>query len=187
MNRRASIPALVSFFVLLPAAGRPAPGRAATEAAWRIHSGRAANASRQAEATDSRIGEAAVAPVPEIRFDEFFSPVVGDRGLEITGRLQALHGKRVAISGYMVREPRRSPGLFILAPRPARVTDDGFCLIDDIPTSCLHVVTGAGSRAEPFRPGRLHVVGILEVGPAAMPDGRNAYVRLRLDPGAALP
>ena len=175
---------LLPLLALLPVAARPDTGRTAAEAAWRIHSARAAEVIRRADITETRLGGADAAPEAEIRFEEFFSPVVGDRGLELSARLKSLHGKRVAVRGFMVREPRRSPGIFILAPRPARVTDDGFCVIDDVPTASLHVVTGTGTsaRAEPFRPGRLHLVGILEVGPAPMGDGRNAYARLRIEP-----
>jgi hypothetical protein len=179
----ARLASLLPLLALLPVAASPETGPSATEAAWRIHSARAADAIRRAEITETRLGEAAATPEAEIRFEEFFSPVVGDRGLELSARLKSLHGKRVAVRGFMVREPKRSPGIFILAPRPARVTDDGFCMIDDVPTTSLHVVTGTGAsaRAEPFRPGRLLLVGVLEVGPAPMADGRNAYARLRIE------
>lgn len=183
MPLRAPLAVVVPLALLLPnLPASPEAGRAAAEAAWRIHSVRAAEAVRRAETSETRFVEAAAAPEAAIRFDEFFTPVVGDRGLELSDRLKSLHGRRVAISGFMVREPRRSPGIFMLAPRPSRVTDDGFCLVDDVPTTCLHVVTATGNRVEPFRPGRLHLVGILEVGPAPMADGRNAYARLHMEP-----
>src|SRR5262245_11188419 len=56
--------------------------------------------------------------VVELSFAEFFEPV-GEGGLEYTARLRSLAGKRVRLSGYMVREERRHRGLFLLARRSA--------------------------------------------------------------------
>jgi hypothetical protein len=187
MKKASRLPLVLPVFAGLWAtssSAAPEDGRAATALAWRIHSIRASDALRQAEAAS--VEPATPADGAELRFDEFFASVVGDRGLELSARLRSLHGRRVVISGFMVREPRRTPGMFLLAPQPARVTDDGFCLFDDLPTATLHVLTGSGpaDRPEPFRPGRLTLVGILDVGSAPMADGRNSYVRLRLDPTA---
>jgi hypothetical protein len=112
---------LLPLLALLPVAASPETGSSATEAAWRIHSARAADAIRRAEITETRLGEAAAAPEAEIRFEEFFSPVVGDRGLELSARLKSLHGKRVAVRGFMVREPRRSPGKPLPDPIPLKI------------------------------------------------------------------
>ncbi len=170
--------------ILTLAAASAAPERGDAGPAWQLHALRAAEALRQAGAAETRVGDNADRPCAELTFGEFFGREVGDRGLVLSPRLLGLHGKRVVISGYMVREQNRLPGLFVLAPWPAQVSNDGFCLVDEVPPANVHVLAApAGAqRPFPYRPGRLRVVGTLEVGPQPMPDGRNAFARLRLDP-----
>jgi len=169
------------------AAASAASERSDSGPAWRLHSLRAAEALRQAGAGETRVGVAPDASAEELTFGEFFGREVGDRGLVLSPKLRGLHGKRVVISGYMVREQNRLPGLFVLAPWPAQVSNDGFCLVDEVPPANVHVLAApAGAqRPFPYRPGRLRLVGILEVGPQPMPDGRNAFARLTLDPDPA--
>lgn len=164
------------------------PGGGAANAAWSVHAARAAELLRQAGAGGMRVVAAQAGPAEELSFREFFGPEVGDRGLVLSPRLKDLHGKRVVISGFMVREQNRSPGLFVLAPWPAQVTSDGFCLIDEVPPASMHVEVAppGAARNVPYRPGRLTLSGTLEVGPQLMADGRNAFARLRLDPDPAL-
>lgn len=166
------------------AAAAAAPDRGDAGPAWRLHSLRAAEALREAGAGETRVGNAADEPAEELTFGEFFGREVGDRGLVLSPKLLGLHGKRVVISGYMVREQNRSPGVFVLTPWPAQVSNDGFCLVDEVPPANVHVLAApaGGQRPFPYRPGRLRLSGILEVGPQPMPDGRNAFARLRLDP-----
>ena len=46
----------------------------------------------------------APAGVTDLEFNEFFVPIVGDRGLELTDKIRALHGQRVRLLGFMVRQ-----------------------------------------------------------------------------------
>ncbi len=165
-----------------------AAGDTAGSAAWRLHASRAAQALAQAGQTTSELTGGS-AEVPELRFSEFFSQAAGDRGLELSARLRALDGQRIRIAGFMTREQQRSEGVFLLTPWPTQVSNDGFCLIDDLPPATLHVLApgrSAGGRI-PYRPGRLMLTGILEIGHAVTPDGRNSFARLRLEEDPAAP
>src|SRR5436190_3112155 len=49
----------------------------------------------------------------ELKFEDFFASPVGPRGLEFTEKVRSLDGKRVRIVGFMVRQEKPSPGVFI--------------------------------------------------------------------------
>jgi hypothetical protein len=117
-----------------------------------------------------------------LSFQEFFEPV-GDGGLEYTARLRSLAGKRVRLTGYMVREERRYRGLYLLAPHASTAQLAGACVAPDVPPNVVHVhlSADAASSLVPYQPGRMSVVGILEIGPKREADGRNSAVRLRLE------
>lgn len=129
------------------------------------------------------------AGVEELTFREFFSPVIGDRGLEYSDRMRALHGRRVRITGFMTRDFVRHPGTFLLTAWPTKVESDGFCFNDELPPATLHVLLPAPAANEPapYIPGPILLTGTLLIGPSPMPDGRNAVARLVLDPPAAGP
>lgn len=115
-----------------------------------------------------------------LTFQDFFGPV-GDRGLEFSARLLRLHGEAVSVTGYMVRDPERPRGVFILAASPVRLEQSLVCTQTDLPAATIYVRTTKGDEVIPYRPGRITLKGRLEVGPAGEADGRNSVVRLRLD------
>lgn len=121
--------------------------------------------------------------VTELAFREFFSPIVGDRGLDYSERMRALHGRRVRIAGFMTRDFVRHPGMFLLTGWPTKVESDGYCFNDELPPATLHVVLppSAASEPAPYIPGPMLLTGTLQVGPSPMTDGRNAVARLLLD------
>lgn len=160
----------------------------AATAAWRRFSARASQTLLEAQRMP-----AAVPPLPAgvaaLGFNEFFHPVVGDRGLDLSVRLKSLDGKRVRIAGFMTRDVVRHRGLFLLTAWPTKIENDGFCLSDDLPPALLHVLLPNGAEREPvaYVPGPLLLTGILEVGLQLTADGRNSYVRLRLDAPLSAP
>jgi hypothetical protein len=121
--------------------------------------------------------------VSELKFGEFFRWPIGPRGLEYTGKLRSLEGRRIRILGYMVRQEQPVPHRFMLAPRPVNLHEDEFGFCDDLPAAVLHVLIDASAPAEPpFTPGLLLLTGTLSVGNRTEPDGRVSTVRLQLDP-----
>jgi len=154
----------------------------ATAAAWRRFSAQSARVlleAQRAPLTPPPLPEG----VAELGFREFFSPVVGDRGLDYSERMRALHGRRVRIAGFMTRDFVRHPGVFLLTGWPTKVESDGYCFNDELPPATLHVVLAASAADEPapYIPGPMLLTGTLMVGPSAMADGRNAVARLVLD------
>ncbi len=148
--------------------------------------------------------------VEELKFADFFKLPVGPRGLESTGRLQGLHGKRVRILGFMVKEdltacnscpvpPRKDgrrplpswmeltvPGRMMFAPQPAMVSHAHYGLADDLPPQTLFVtVPDKFGELVLFTPGPMLLTGVLSVGNKPEPDGRISVVRLTLDPPTA--
>ena len=120
-------------------------------------------------------------PATEIQFDEIFSPI-GAGGLEYSGKLRGLAGRRVSIRGYMVAREAAPPGTFLLAPFPAQLHETEYGLADDLPPATVFVEAPAWrGRTVPHRPGPLKVSGVLELGNREEPDGRISSVRLVLD------
>jgi hypothetical protein len=159
---------------------------AVTAAAWqRLHAkSRATLATIERTADVLPTGEPGVV---DVSFREFFAPA-GDAGLEYSAKLRDLAGKRVRLTGYMVREPKRQRGVFVLSPFPTTVESSGVCVTDDVPAVAVHVLLPA-AKAEtpvPFQPGRLVLTGVLELGPRPEADGRNSVVRLRLEAPAGV-
>lgn len=116
-----------------------------------------------------------------LAFHEFFGPV-GDRGLDYAERLRRLDGQVVSVTGYMVRDPDRPRGIFILTASPVRLEQTSVCTQTELPAATVYVRLPQGNEIVPYRPGRITLTGRLEVGPQAEVDGRNSVVRLRLDP-----
>ncbi len=128
--------------------------------------------------TEKRATDATVA---ELTFGELYAPV-GDAGLEYSARVRTLAGQRVRLSGYMVREAGRPVGQFVLAAHPVTV-ESGACTTTEVPVTAVHVHFSGGAKREavPYTPGRMVVMGVLEIGPRREADGRNSALRLRVD------
>ena len=122
--------------------------------------------------------------VTDLKFGEFFMMPIGPRGLEASGKLMALAGKRVRILGYMARQETPVAGMFILAPLPVSLGDEDESLSDDLPASSVFVhVAGAGPVA--YFSGLLRLTGTLSLGSHEESDGHVSTVRLELDPEQA--
>lgn len=181
MLRNTPLSFRVGGLILLLATPVLRAGDPATAAAWqRLHA--------KAQATIATAAQAAVtlppaaADVTDLSFRDFFAPA-GDAGLEFSARIRELAGKRVRLVGFMVREPRRQHGVFVLAPFPTTVEAGGACFTDDVPAAAVHVHLPASRQEEPvpYTPGRVVFTGILELGQHHEADGRNSAIRLRLD------
>ena len=120
--------------------------------------------------------------VTDIDFPEFFSPIIGDRGLELTDALRALAGQRVRLVGFMVRQSLPTPGVLLLAPQPIQVDEVEYGACDDLPPQVVRIFAPLPAGAQvPLTPGPLLLTGRLEIGQQTEPDGRNSFLRLRLD------
>lgn len=122
------------------------------------------------------------AGIADLKFGEFFQMPVGPRGLEPTEKLMALHGHRVRLVGYMVREEEPTAGRFLLSPLPVSLGDEDESLSDDLPPTTIYIhLQGVKARSVPYIGGLVKLTGILEVGAQEEGDGRVSSVRLLLD------
>jgi hypothetical protein len=155
-------------------------------AVWARFQQRAALATHELAALPvaAPVASADVTVLP-LSYPAMFEPA-GERGLEYTAGLRELEGRRVQVTGFMVREERRAPGLFLLTPRPVRI--EGTEGIADLPPTTVHVVLEESRAGAPvgYRPGQITVTGTLELGVQPLRDGRNSIVRVRLEDSMAL-
>jgi hypothetical protein len=126
--------------------------------------------------------------ITDLDFNDFFSPVIGDRGIETSARLRALGGQPVRLVGFMVRQSLPTPGVLLLASQPMQVDEIEYGACDDLPPQIVRVFVPlpAGTQV-PLTPGPLLLTGKLEVGQQSEPDGRNSFIRLRLDRASLTP
>lgn len=185
MRKSPLLPAAVLAFSFLSIDLLPAQD-AVTTAAWRRLQSRSA---QTLGALDRAAGPMNSAPndATEISFAEFLAPA-GDGGLEFSSRLRALAGQRVRLTGCMVRLPTALNGAFVLAPQPVTI-ESAACAAAEIPAHAVYVRAAASQPARPvaYRPGRLAVTGVLEIGPHREAEGRIFSLRLTLDEPAPEP
>src|SRR5262245_37647271 len=86
---------------------------------------------------------AALPPPPagtsELEFREIFVMPVGPRGLELSGRVRALDGKRVRLVGYMIASDAKDATSFLLSPLPIAIDHDDESLADEVPPSIVRI------------------------------------------------
>lgn len=121
----------------------------------------------------------------DLKFSSFFRQPVGPRGLELGEALRAADGRRVRLVGCMVAQESPTPGRFMLAPRPVRLSEDDGAA-DDLPPGVVTVLLAEGQeqRVVAHQPGLLALVGRLQVGRQEDASGRVSWVRLLLAPDA---
>jgi hypothetical protein len=121
----------------------------------------------------------ATATATPLDFHEFFEPPGSP--LKPTAKLLGLNGKRVRLSGFMVKMELPSKGAFYLAATPIFCDEAGGGTADLPPETVRVTVRSKGAAEVPFIPGPLEVSGVLEVGNQTDEDGRVSAVRLTLD------
>lgn len=121
--------------------------------------------------------------VTELKFADFFKLPIGPLGLEYSDKVQRLDGKRVRISGFMIRQSAPVPWAFLLSPIPATLHESEFGFSEDLPATILHVkIQRNPVPVVPYTPGLMLLTGLLSVGTQEEADGRISSVRLILDP-----
>lgn len=123
--------------------------------------------------------------VSDVHWKEFFVTPVGREGLQLTPRIQSLDGKRVRISGYMVRREKPMPGVLILTQYPTTVEEDeaGFA---ELPPQAVRVTLPYAAKEQiPYTTRPMLLTGILSVGrhedAGEAASGNVSWFRLTLD------
>ncbi len=124
-------------------------------------------------------GGSAAAVAEPIAFAEFF--VSSRRELLPSPRLKALAGRRVRLTGFMVRMEDPPRGAFYLAPRPVDCDESGAGTGDLPPEAVRVVVRSSPEETPPWMPQPVEVVGVLDLGPQVDEGGRVSAIRIVLD------
>lgn len=123
--------------------------------------------------------------VIDLKFGDFFKMPVGPLGLEPTGKLLGLDGRRVRIIGYLARQDVPTNGLFYLTPFPVELSEEDEHLADDLPPTTVFVSMPSGNPPTLHSGTLVRLTGRLLVGAKEEPDGRVSTVRLIPDPEIA--
>jgi hypothetical protein len=113
-----------------------------------------------------------------LTFAELFVMPVGPRGAEYTPRAKELAGKRVRLSGYMVRRATYTPGRCILTSSPIQLNEREMGMADDLPVNATWIDMPGGRGGFSRVSGRIEVTGRLSLGPRRESDGRVSHVRV---------
>lgn len=106
----------------------------------------------------------------------------GPRGLEYSPEIRALEGRKVRLSGSMVRHLHDDPAVFLLTAQPMSLNMAEYGLADDLPPHAVHVkLPVIPGMAPDWIRQPIMVYGRLELGPREEQDGRISQVRLYAD------
>lgn len=111
----------------------------------------------------------------------YLSPA-GRRGLEFTPEARQLDGKRVRLTGFMVRQTQPVPWCFLLSPISLSLHEREYGLAEDLPPSTLHVFYPRSlPPVLPWERRPVVVTGIFSVGNREEADGRISAARLTIE------
>jgi hypothetical protein len=118
----------------------------------------------------------------DLQFNSFFKLPVGPRGLELSDVLCSADGRLVRVRGYMVSRERATPGRFLIAARPVRLSEDADGAADDLPPATLTILLdpSQSDRIIAHQPGPVVLIGRFELGRAEDAAGRVSWFRLQL-------
>jgi hypothetical protein len=128
------------------------------------------------------IGADEVGEYAAFEFGKVFERPAGPKGLEYTAAARALDGKKVRLTGYMVRHWHDDASVFLFTEYPRVLNVAEYGLADDLPPEAVHVIQEVlPGRAPDWVRQRLVVLGRLELGPRQEQDGRVSQVRLHAE------
>jgi len=117
-----------------------------------------------------------------LKFEEIFVAPAGPRGLEYTAKAWALNGKKVCVTGFMVRNDNINPAIFFLCETRQSYNEREEGLADSLPPSMVHVILPVKKNSAPaWRREKMTLYGMLELGPRQEQSGRISHVRLHCD------
>lgn len=117
-----------------------------------------------------------------LKFEEIFVMPAGPKGLEYTAKARALAGKRVALTGFMLRNDNIDPAIFFFCETQHAYDEREEGLADSLPPSMIQVILPVKkNRAPAWRQEKLTLYGTLELGPRQEQSGRVSHVRLQCD------
>lgn len=127
-------------------------------------------------------------PAVNLAFKDFFQFPIGSKGLVYSHQLLDSNRKRVRLSGYMVQQEQKTPGLFLLSPRPIVMNQHADGPADDLPASTVFVELSPeqSNRIVAYTRGVIEVNGVLNLGRKEHAGGMVSWIRLELDSNRAI-
>ena len=127
-------------------------------------------------------------PAVNLAFKDFFQFPIGSNGLVYSHQLLDSNHKRVRLTGYMVQQEQKTPGLFLLSPRPIVMNQHADGPADDLPASTVFVELSPeqSNRIVAYTRGVIEVNGVLNLGRKEHADGMVSWIRLELDSNTAI-
>lgn len=127
-------------------------------------------------------------PAVNLAFKDFFQFPIGSNGLVYSHQLLDSNHKRVRLTGYMVQQEQKTPGLFLLSPRPIVMNQHADGPADDLPASTVFVELSPeqSNRIVAYTRGVIEVNGLLNLGRKEHADGMVSWIRLELDSNSAI-
>lgn len=120
--------------------------------------------------------------VIDFSLDRLYVSPAGRRGLEFTPEARQLDGKRVRLTGFMVRQTQPVPWCFLLSPISLSLHEREYGLAEDLPPSALHIFYPRSlPPVLPWERRPLVATGILSLGNREEADGRISAARLTID------
>ncbi len=121
-------------------------------------------------------------PGEALGFDELYVTPAGPKGLEYSAKARGLEGKRVSMTGHMVKHYHDDPSLFMFSAVPTAHNQLEYILADSLPVNLVHVVMQVRPGDAPaFVSRKITLTGSLEMGPRQEIDGRTSNIRLICD------
>ena len=125
------------------------------------------------------------AGVTPIAWSEFIKTPVGAMGLEMTDKIQSLHGKKVRLLGYMVQRDAPVPGVLLLTPYRINIEEQEAGFADLPPQTVRVLIPQCAKQIMAYTPRPLLLTGTLSVGQQSDADEvasqSRSLFRLTLD------
>jgi hypothetical protein len=117
-----------------------------------------------------------------LSFDEVFVTPAGAKGLEYTPKIKTLDGKKIRVTGFMVRHADIDTRAFLFCATPRVYNEREEGLADSVPPHMVYVIMAVrGQDAPAWRREKMTLYGTLELGSHQELSGRISHLRLRCD------
>ncbi|CAN5720192.1 hypothetical protein BH11VER1_BH11VER1_38990 [soil metagenome] len=131
---------------------------------------------------DTRLSKEVIAAYEVFDCSEVFTVPAGPMGLEYSARASALNGKKIRVTGFMVKHYNTDPTVFLFSETPRLYNEREEGLADSLPPGTLHVIVQVRKGDAPaWRREKMTLYGTMELGGRQELSGRISHVRLTCD------
>lgn len=129
-----------------------------------------------------RLGKEVIAEYETFDCRDVFTAPAGPKGLEYSARAMSLNGRRIRVTGFMVKHFNTDPTVFLFSETPRLYNEREEGLADSLPPGTLHVIVQVREGDAPaWRREKMTLYGTLELGAREELSGRISHARLKCD------